>query len=112
MRNFRELKIWIKGMEIAKDIYTIFPKLPDYERFGLQTQLSRSAGSIPSNIAEGSAKSSEKDFRRFLEFSLGSAYELETHLILVDDVHHINTRTIIDKVQEEQKMIASLIKKL
>jgi four helix bundle protein len=112
MRNFRELNIWQKGIEIIKDVYSIFPMLPDYEKFGLLSQLSRSAGSIPSNIAEGSAKSSDKDFKRFLEFSLGSSYELETHLVLAKELHGIETHSIINKVQEEQRMLSSFINKL
>jgi len=112
MRNFRELKIWKQGMEIAKSVYSILPGLPDYEKFGMQIQLAKSSASIPSNIAEGCAKSSNKDFKRYLEISLGSAYELETHLILAWEVHEIRTDLILSKVHEEQKMLSSLINKL
>jgi len=112
MRNFRELNIWIKGMGIAKDVNIILPQLPDFEKFGLTIQLSKSSVSIPSNIAEGSAKSSDKDFKRFLEFSLGSSYELETQLILADELYGVDTSTTIQKLHEEQKMISSFINKL
>ena len=112
MRNFRELNIWKQGMEIAKSVYSILPGLPGYEKFGMQIQLAKSSASIPSNIAEGCAKSSNKDFKRYLEISLGSAYELETHLILAWEVHEIKTDSILNKVHEEQKMLSSLINKL
>lgn len=112
MRNFRELIIWKKGLDIAKLVYSIFPELPDYEQFGLQIQLAKSSVSIPSNIAEGCAKTSDQDFKRFLEISLGSAYELETQLILTLEVHGVNTESIISEVHSEQKMIVSLINKL
>ncbi len=99
-------------MEIAKRVYPILRHLPDFEKFGLQSQLARSAISIPSNIAEGCAKSSTKDFKRYLEFSLGSAYELETQLILTSDIHGLETEELIEKLNHEQMMITSLIKKL
>ena len=112
VRNFRELNIWKKGMEIVKAVYATLPQLPDYEKFGLRIQLAKSSTSIPSNIAEGCSKSSNKDFKRYLEISLGSADELETQLIIAYDVHGIETEIIINSVQEEQKMISSLIKTL
>ena len=112
MRNFRELKIWIKGMEIAQMVNTILHDLPDYERFGLVIQLSKASVSIPSNIAEGSAKSSDKDLKRYLEFSLGSSYELEKQLILADELYSVDTALIIQKFHEEQKMLSSFINKL
>ncbi|MCH7515281.1 MAG: four helix bundle protein [Bacteroidetes bacterium] len=112
MRNFRELNIWKKGIEIAKAVYAILPELPDYENFGLRVQMAKSSSSIPSNIAEGCGKSSNKDFKRYLEISLGSAYELETQLILVYELHGIKTEPIINSVKEEQMMISSLIQTL
>ncbi|MCH8319248.1 MAG: four helix bundle protein [Bacteroidetes bacterium] len=112
MRNFRELNIWKKGIEIAKAVYAILPELPDYENFGLRVQMAKSSSSIPSNIAEGCGKSSNKDFKRYLEISLGSAYELETQLILAYELHGIKTEPIINSVKEEQMMISSLIQTL
>ena len=112
MRNFRNLSIWNKGMEITKLVYSIVSEMPAYEKFALQNQIIRSAVSIPSNIAEGCGKSSDKDFKRYLEIALGSAYELETQLILVNEIHKIDTQVIIDKILEEEKMLVSLINKL
>jgi four helix bundle protein len=90
MRNFKELKIWQKGIEIALDTYKLIAldtyklidTFPKSEKYSLARQASKSAVSIPSNIAEGSSRSSSKDYSRFLEISLGSSFELETQLLL------------------------------
>jgi len=76
MHNFRRLNIWIKSIDFVADVYRITKSFPKEEKFGLSSQMERAAVSISANIAEGSAKSSEKDFARFLEMSLGSAYEI------------------------------------
>jgi len=112
MSNFRELNVWKSGMEITKEVYSLRPELPDYEKFGLRIQLVKASILIPSNIAEGCGKSIDKDFRRYLEISLGSAYELETQVILTSAVHGIVSNLKVNKVQEEQKMLTSLIKTL
>ena len=77
--NFRKLTIWIDGVSFAKEAYQLTKKFPKEERFNLISQMNRAAVSIPSNISEGSAKSSNKHFKIFLETSLGSAYKWETH---------------------------------
>lgn len=82
MRNFRELKVWQDARQLIKDIYLITQLLPDTEKYGLISQINRCSVSITANIAEGCGKYSNKDFVRFLQISLGSAYELESHLIL------------------------------
>jgi four helix bundle protein len=89
MRNFRELDIWNLSRGLVKEIYFLMKTMPDEEKYGLTSQIKRSVISIPSNIAEGCAKKSSKDFSRFLEISLGSCYELETQLILCSDVELI-----------------------
>ena len=82
MRNFRKYDIWIDGIEFVLNTYTATDAFLPEERFGLTSQMRRSAVSIPSNIAEGSSRKSDQEFSRFLEISLGSAFELETQLIL------------------------------
>ena len=72
MRDFRKYDIWIDGIELTVKIYQMSEKFPDIEKFNLRTQINRASTSITNNIAEGSGKSSEKDFARFLEISLGS----------------------------------------
>ena len=115
MRNFRELLIWQKGMEIVREIYAVTPLLPDVEKYGLKSQLQRSAVSIPSNIAEGCSRDSERDFRWFLHFAIGSAFELETQLTISLQLNLIpkkDVEPILCLLSEEQKMINSFISKI
>jgi len=115
MTNFRNLKIWQKGVEIVIQVYHLSGKLPDVEKFGLSSQLTRAAVSIPSNIAEGSSRTSQKDFARFLEISLGSTFELETQLLIIQELKLIETEVLgnlLENLNEEQKMIMGYIKKL
>jgi four helix bundle protein len=95
-------------MELVTDIYFMTNSFPNQERFGLTSQIQRAAVSIPTNIAEGSAKSSNKDFARFLEMSIGSSFELETELILALKLKYIDSgvfNTTQNKINEIQKMI-------
>ncbi len=113
MRNFRELEVCKDARVLVKKIYTLTSTLPDSEKYGLTSQINRCSVSIPANIAEGSAKYSQKDFVRFLQISLGSSYELETHIILCQDlefVSHERSSQIIKDIQNLQKRISSLIK--
>ena len=108
MHNFKELKIWQKSMNLATGIYELLIEYPDFEKYGLTSQLRRSVVSIPSNIAEGSGRESNKDFRRFLGIALSSAFELETQLILSNRFGFISEKKFEDhsvKLQEVQKMI-------
>ncbi|WP_036382643.1 four helix bundle protein [Muricauda sp. MAR_2010_75] len=113
MRNFRELKVWQEARILVKQVYQITKVLPKSEKFGLTAQINRCVISVPANIAEGCAKYSDKDFVRFLQISLGSAYELETHLLLCEDLEFVTSDEIsivLEKTQRLQKRISSLIK--
>jgi four helix bundle protein len=91
----------------------LIKKLPDSEKFGLYLQLSRAVVSIPSNIAEGCAKDSQKDFARFLKISLGSSFEVETQIIICTKLSYISTKEselVIRKINTLQKSINALIK--
>jgi len=81
MRNFKDYEIWHLAMEIVVDVYQITEKLPDSEKYGLKSQMRRSSVSMPSNIAEGCSRRSDRAFANFLEISLGSSFELQTQLI-------------------------------
>ena len=101
MRDFKKYDIWIDAMIIVDKIYNAIDNFPKDERFSLSSQMARSAVSIPSNIAEGAGSNSEKDFARFLEFSLGSAYALETQLLISEKRKYIkqdDSRVIIDEL--------------
>ena len=78
MHNFKKLKIWSERMDLVSKSYRLTRTFPDFEKFGLVTQMNRCAVSIPSNIAEGSSKSTDRHFNKYLEDSLGSAFEWET----------------------------------
>lgn len=115
MHNFKELKIWQKSIDFTKDLYDLFADYPDFEKFGLTNQMRRSVVSIPSNIAEGSGRDSNKEFRRFLAISLSSAYELETQIILSYKLGFITEKRFNEfskSLQEIQRMIFGFRKSL
>lgn len=115
MRDFKKLLIWQQGMSIVDKVYDIIPYLPVEEKFGMRSQMTRSATAIPANIAEGSAKRSEKDYIRFVEISFGSAFELETHLLIVQKRKWVNEKIIVEllgMIKIEQKMLAKFIDKV
>ena len=115
MRNFRTLNIWNGGIGIVKQVYHLAESLPAEEKFGLRSQICRAAVSIPSNIAEGCSRNSQADFKRFLEIALGSAFELETQLILICELSLVagdKINALLQQLEIQQKMINNLIQKL
>jgi four helix bundle protein len=115
MHNFKEFKVWQQARELVKEIYLLSKVFPQAEKFGLISQIRRSAVSIPSNIAEGSGRGSNKEFAQFLSIALGSAYELDTQLILAFDLGLIpdsQLKLIVPKLEMLQKMLFGLHKKL
>ena len=115
MRNFKELKIWQKGVELSVNSYKLVDTFPSTEKYSLSQQITRASVSIPSNIAEGSSRSSEKDYARFLEISLGSSFELETQYLIAQKINFGNQELVSEGLKlldEEQKMIMAFIKKL
>lgn len=114
MHNFKQLQVWQLAMEVAKKVYMAIADFPQEERYGLAQQLRRSAVSVPSNIAEGAGRGSEKEFAHFLSISLGSCYEVETQLMLAHQLNLLSIQRLneIDvQMQQVQKMLFSLIKK-
>ena len=115
MRNYENLIIWKSSIQFVKKIYSLIHELPNTEKFGLNTQITRAAVSIPSNIAEGCSRSSKKDFNRFLEFALGSAFELQTQLIIIKEsftVENQNVDHLISELLVLQKQINSFKQKI
>jgi len=94
MHRFKQLEIWKKSRSFCKHIYEITMLFPENEKFGLVNQLRRSSVSVPSNIAEGASRKSNKDFARFLEIAIGSCYEMETQIMLSNDLGFINQKTL------------------
>jgi four helix bundle protein len=107
-RNYRELIVWQDGIKLAKAIYKLTEKFPRQEVYALADQVRRAAVSVPSNIAEGQARKSPGDFRRFLHIALGSLAEVDTQLVLAQEFGYI-TKDDIDVMDEQ---IQGLRKKL
>lgn len=113
--NFRQLMIWKKSIDFSCSIYSLVESFPKTEQFGLTSQITRASVSIPSNIAEGSGRSSYNEFKKFLFYSLGSAYELETQLIIAKRIYKSKANKIQDLINELQaieKMIFNFQKRL
>lgn len=106
--NFRKLNIWKDGVQVAKETYAITKLFPKEERYGLSSQIQRCSVSIPSNIAEGSSRSTDKHFKQYLETALGSAFEWETQLIISHEIGYVSIETfkyLEDKIQHIQNQV-------
>ncbi len=115
MGNFKELKIWQKGVQMAVNSFKLTSTFPKEEKYGIISQITKASVSIPSNIAEGSSRSSEKDYNRFIEISLGSTFELETQLLVAESVRYGEKELrneMLKDIDEEQKMLISFMNKL
>ena len=113
MKTHHDLNVWKNSIELVKSIYTLTRNFPEYEKYGLCSQMQRAAVSVPSNIAEGAARNYKKEFIQFLYYSYGSLSELETQLILSLDLGYINDNSKqIDQIDKIQKMLSGLIKHL
>ena len=113
--DFRNLKVWQKAMDVAGEVYALIDSLPSKERFALCDQMRRCMISIPSNIAEGQRRNSNKDFMRFLSISRGSTAELQTQLLLCQRLGYSDENIItglFDKLTEIDKMLSSFIMRL
>tara|TARA_R100000935_G_scaffold45578_1_gene68698 strand:- start:292 stop:624 length:333 start_codon:yes stop_codon:yes gene_type:complete len=109
------MKIWEESIKLVGTSYNLTKSFPDSEKFNLVSQMNRSAVSIPSNIAEGSSKSTNKHFKKFLETSLGSAFEWETQLIVARNENYLLEKEFIDlenRILQIQKMNLSFMDKL
>jgi four helix bundle protein len=113
--NFKKLKIWQESMKLVSDNYILTRTFPESERFNLINQMNRCAVSIPSNISEGSSKSTNRHFKKFLENSLGSAFEWETQLIVSFNQNYLDKEKfeeLENKILQIQKMIGSFMDNL
>jgi four helix bundle protein len=115
IRNFRDLEIWKKGMEIVKRSYGATESFPRQEVFGLTSQIRRSAISIPSNIAEGFNRFHNKEYRQFLYVTLGSCAELETQTEIAAELGYLGADAkamLLETLDHESRMIRNLVKYL
>lgn len=111
-RNFRLYPVWQAAVAYATDIYKVTAELPYFEKKGLCDQLQRAVVSISSNIAEGCAKPSDVEFAKFLDTSLGSAYEVETQLLIAKNVGYISSELyteLLEIIIDIQKQLSGLI---
>ena len=115
MQDFRSLKVWEKGHQFTLAVYKTTKSFPKEELFGLTSQIRRSSASIPANIAEGCGRGSDSDFGRFLQIAMGSASEVEYHLVLSRDLGYLqpsdHDRLTADVI-ELKRMLATLLRKV
>jgi four helix bundle protein len=113
--HFKNLKVWQMGMDLVVMVYSIVKDYPKEERYSLVSQITRSAISVPSNIAEGSGRNTDKDFAKYLSQSLGSLYELETQIIASCRLGYISeekSEEVIKVINELEKMLIGFIRKI
>ena len=113
MKSHKDLTVYKTSIDLVIDIYQLSQNFPDSEKFGLTSQIRRASVSIPSNISEGAARSSKKEFIRFLYIALGSVAEIETQLEIAYRLKFIkNTPEVVEKIIYIRRMILKLIQSL
>ena len=115
MKDFKDLKVWVKAHEVTLAIYQRTRNFHREEIYGLTSQMRRAAASVPANIAEGCGRRSDAELHRFLQIARGSASELEYHLLLARDLHFMSDaefKRIETNVVEVQRMLTSLVQRL
>ena len=115
MRDFRKLKVWEKGHRLTLDIYNVTVSFPSEELYGLTSQMRRACAAIPANVAEGCGRGSNADLARFLQIALGSASELENHLLLAQDLAFVKPtdyERLSREVTDLKRMLTSFVKNL
>jgi four helix bundle protein len=114
-RNYKDLLVWQKAVALVKDVYVLTRRFPDDEKFGLTSQVRRSAVSVPSNMAEGQARQHKKEFRPFLHVALGSLAELDTQLTIAERLEYVASDDLDDlnaRMIEIRKMTFGLLARL
>jgi four helix bundle protein len=115
MKDFRNLMVWQKSHQLALAAYRHTDSFPADERFGLTSQIRRSAASVPANIAEGCGRRGNAEFHRFLQMAMGSASEVEYHFLLARDLNYLDAKThknLTSQVEEVKRMLSSLLVKV
>jgi four helix bundle protein len=115
VRDFRELKVWEKAHQLTLLVYRATTSLPADEKFGLTSQLRRAAASIPANIAEGCGRTGERELARFLQIAMGSASELEYHLLLARDLGFVDEalyQQLQERTTEVKRILTAFVRKL
>ena len=113
--DYKDLIVWKRSIELAKSVYVLVRKLPREENYALSDQIRRSAVSIPSNIAEGYGRTSSKDYARFLSMARGSTYELETQLLLSQELGYLKPDDIahpLGLIKDVSKILTVILTKI
>ena len=113
--SYHDLKVWQKGIELVKTIYLLTRDFPKYETYGLMSQIQRSAVSVPSNIAEGQTRNSTADFQRFLFISQGSLSEVDTQIVIAQELGYLDKakgQDVEARILELRRMLYALINSL
>ena len=103
--HHKNLEAWKEAIKFVTDIYTVTEKFPDTEIWGLTSQLRRAAVSIPSNISEGCARASTKETLRFIDIALGSIAEVETQLLIAQNLGYINSEELLTKLSKISALV-------
>jgi four helix bundle protein len=115
VKDYKDLKVWTKGIEIADKVYALTAKFPKEELYGLSLQMRKASVSIPSNISEGFVRDHTNEYRQFLRVSLGSCAELDTQSIVANRRKYITKQELDDLAEDlnhESRMLVNLIKTL
>ena len=115
MKDFKQLKVWVKAHKLTREVYHVTTSFPKAELYGLTSQLRRAAASIPTNVAEGCGRNTDAELARFLDISMGSASEVEYLILLTKDLEMLSQTdygNLISVVIEIKRMLATFIKKL
>lgn len=115
IRSHKDLEVWQYGMELVERIYAIVRDLPDHERYGLASQMTRAAVSVPANIAEGHARGTRRDYAQFVSVARGSLMELETYVLLCVRLNYVAAEAVEETlllINRLSKMLLSLRNRL
>lgn len=115
LKSYKELIVWQKSIDLVKEIFILTEKFPKSEIYGLTSQMRRAAVAIPSNIAEGYGRNSPKEYMQFYSIAYGSALELETQLIISEELKFATEKQLLKSkllLEEVSKMLNSMIKKM
>jgi four helix bundle protein len=115
MQSFRNLDVWTRAHALTLDIYRTSASFPSEEKYGLTSQMRRSSASVGANIAEGCCRKGDGEFGRFLQIAMGSASELEYHLLLAHDLNFLKApdyQRLVEDATRVKRMLTSLIQKL
>jgi four helix bundle protein len=115
VKDYRELKVWERAHQLTLAVYKTTAMFPKDELYGLTSQIRRACASIPANIAEGCGRSGDAEFARFLQIAMGSASELDYHLLLARDLNFVNSgdyEQLANELTEVRRMLNSFIQKL